>query len=187
MAYGTLNAGSITPGSGNTLTISETVALTGTVTAGLLGAGVALKIHSVTSSTDTGNVDASSGYNFGTALAISSANNPNGAKYLVICGGGRLYANSGDGKSFGVMSAYLTGGTSWTTTNGTQTPHIIQPIQADPVVWRANPMAIGLYTNSTGSAVAVEFKTRLWATASSSCRAEAGTNVEQGLIAIRVH
>tara|TARA_R110000744_G_scaffold39006_1_gene88932 strand:- start:173 stop:1282 length:1110 start_codon:yes stop_codon:yes gene_type:complete len=31
MAYGTLNAGTITPGSGNTLTVSETVAFTGTV------------------------------------------------------------------------------------------------------------------------------------------------------------
>ena len=54
MAYGTLNAGTITPGSGNTLTISETVSLTGnatlggtanalgTVTAGTLGANVNL-------------------------------------------------------------------------------------------------------------------------------------------------
>lgn len=32
MAYGTLNAGAITPGSGNTLTISETVSLTGNAT-----------------------------------------------------------------------------------------------------------------------------------------------------------
>lgn len=32
MAYGTLNAGAITPGSGNTLTISETVSFTGGVT-----------------------------------------------------------------------------------------------------------------------------------------------------------
>tara|TARA_R110000803_G_scaffold62823_1_gene123267 strand:+ start:150 stop:782 length:633 start_codon:yes stop_codon:yes gene_type:complete len=34
MAYGTLNAGAITPGSGNTLTISETVSLTGNATLG---------------------------------------------------------------------------------------------------------------------------------------------------------
>ena len=33
MPYGTLNAGTITPGSGNTLTISETIAL-GTVASG---------------------------------------------------------------------------------------------------------------------------------------------------------
>tara|TARA_R110000803_G_C11952929_1_gene317891 strand:+ start:329 stop:1189 length:861 start_codon:yes stop_codon:yes gene_type:complete len=32
MAYGTLNAGTITPGSGNTLTVSETVSFTGAVT-----------------------------------------------------------------------------------------------------------------------------------------------------------
>ena len=32
MAYGTLNAGAITPGSGNTLTVSETVSFTGAVT-----------------------------------------------------------------------------------------------------------------------------------------------------------
>ncbi len=31
MAYGTLNAGAITPGSGNTLTVSETVTFSGTV------------------------------------------------------------------------------------------------------------------------------------------------------------
>ncbi len=30
MAYGTLNAGAITPGSGNTLTVSESVTFTGT-------------------------------------------------------------------------------------------------------------------------------------------------------------
>ena len=35
MAYGTLNAGTITPGSGNTLTLSESIAL-GTVTSGVL-------------------------------------------------------------------------------------------------------------------------------------------------------
>ena len=39
MAYGTLNAGAITPGSGNTLTLSESIAL-GTVTSGTIGSGV---------------------------------------------------------------------------------------------------------------------------------------------------
>jgi hypothetical protein len=39
MPYGTLNAGAITPGSGNTLTISETIAL-GTVASGVIGASV---------------------------------------------------------------------------------------------------------------------------------------------------
>ncbi len=42
MAYGTLNAGAITPGSGNTLTVSETVAFTGTVSSGTLGSSVIL-------------------------------------------------------------------------------------------------------------------------------------------------
>tara|TARA_R110000824_G_scaffold192646_1_gene374909 strand:- start:394 stop:978 length:585 start_codon:yes stop_codon:yes gene_type:complete len=39
MAYGTINAGAITPGSGATLTISETIAL-GTVASGVIGADV---------------------------------------------------------------------------------------------------------------------------------------------------
>lgn len=45
MAYGTLNAGAITPGSGNTLTISETVSLTGNATLG----GTANALGTVTS------------------------------------------------------------------------------------------------------------------------------------------
>ena len=45
MAYGTLNAGTITPGSGNTLTISETVSLTGNATLG----GTANALGTVTS------------------------------------------------------------------------------------------------------------------------------------------
>ncbi len=47
MAYGTLNAGAITPGSGNTLTISETVSLTGNATLG----GTANALGTVTSGT----------------------------------------------------------------------------------------------------------------------------------------
>tara|TARA_R110000803_G_scaffold991_1_gene3322 strand:- start:1317 stop:1925 length:609 start_codon:yes stop_codon:yes gene_type:complete len=39
MAYGTLNVGAITPGSGATLTVSETISL-GTVSAGTLGSAV---------------------------------------------------------------------------------------------------------------------------------------------------
>ena len=65
MAYGTLNAGAITPGSGNTLTLSESIVL-GTVTAGnlsntaivypvghILGSACLVRVHNGSDGTST--------------------------------------------------------------------------------------------------------------------------------------
>mgnify|MGYP003665911553 FL=1 len=47
MAYGTLNAGAITPGSGNTLTVSEAVTFSGAVNLGTPSAGVVTNLSGV--------------------------------------------------------------------------------------------------------------------------------------------
>ena len=47
MAYGSLNAGSISPGSGNTLTVSEAVTFSGAVNLGTPSAGVVTNLSGV--------------------------------------------------------------------------------------------------------------------------------------------
>jgi hypothetical protein len=172
---GTLPVG-VTGGSGLTAL--------GTVTAGVLSAGVALKIYTINQSTDTGDQDASSGYNFGTEISIPSSENPNGAKYLVITGGGRLYVSSGYANCIGVS---LEGGTTWTTTNGTEVSQIVAPYH-ESSNWADCSAVFGLYTNSSGGAVGVEFKCRVKASSSAYIRLYASESVgSEGLIAIRVH
>lgn len=157
----------------------------GTITSGILSAGVALKIFHVNHSTDSGYHNASSGYNYGTALSIPSSDNPNGAKYLIIVGGGRVYSNADH--TINQVGVFLEGGTTWTTTNGTEVSQIITPGAEHPVWWSC-PATFGLYTNSSGGAVGVEFKTRLKASSTNDARMYNGEgNISSGIIAIRVH
>jgi len=178
------NVTALTESSG-TVTLDSGVTVPAASVIGLLSAGVALKVYTMNHKTDSGNQNASSGYNYGTALSIPSSDNPNGAKYLIIAGGGRSYAYA----SFIVnqIGVSLEGGATWTSTNGTEVTQIISPGDEQPTWWSC-PATFGLYTNSSGGAVGVEFKTRLKGSAGSNCRIYNGEgNLSSGIIAIRVH
>ena len=172
---GTLGSG-VTGGSGLTAL--------GTVASGILGAGVSLKIHTATGSGDTSNQ--SNGYNFGPELNIASADNPNGAIFLVISGGGRMLW-TGDMKSTHT-TRHLEGGTAWTTTNGTDNTLIMSSSNylSTTSYWLINPTTYCTYTNDSGGAVEVEFKMRLLSSSTSRWYAN-DTETQGGIIAIKVH
>ena len=142
--------------SGGTVTIDnavqDNITRLGTVTSGNINTG--FKIHTVSFTGDSG-ANSQDPYIWGTALAISSADNPNGAKFLVNCGGGRW-----DGGTLITAGAYFMEGASpsWTSSSGTKTDIVIGPC-AESVGWKSGVQNyIGMYENDTGGATPVEFK-----------------------------
>jgi hypothetical protein len=175
-------------GSGHTLASGVVSSMTGIPAAGvtgLLSSLSALKVHTVTFQVDTGSV--ASGYNFGDALTIPSADNPDGAIFLVIGGGGRILTYP-DGV-YGTLLKYLEGGASWTTTNGIVTPEIITPMYAYTTLNKSyeNGLRIAKYTNSSGGATQVDFKMSTY-TSSGTLRVYANASHHKvGIITIRIH
>jgi hypothetical protein len=158
----------------------------GTVVSGILGAGVSLKVHTATGSGDTS--DQANGYNYGPELNIGSADNPNGAKFLVISGGGRNEWTA-EGQ-VGHRTRHLEGGTAWTTSNGTNNDIIVVSTtymggDSTERDWLANPTTFCTYTNDSGGAVEVEFKMRIYSSMTTRAYANDAFN-EFGILAIRI-
>ena len=157
----------------------------GTVVSGILGSGVQLKVHYVTFESDaTGTL----GYVFGDALTIASGDNPSGAKWLVISGGGRFLQIT-SGNIYGTYLKYIENDDPvWSTTNGTLLTEILVPMQkyVDDSNSEENGMRIWTYTNA-GSAQKVEFKMSIYVDGGTARCYAMGASGSMGILALRIH
>ena len=159
----------------------------GTVASGILGSGVQLKVHYVEFESDTGTQ--ANGYVFGSALTIASGDNPSGAKWLVISGGGRFLSVT-TGEIYGTFLKYIENDDPvWSTTNGTLVTEILVPMQKylhDDNNSQENGMRLWTYTNG-GSAQKVEFKMSIYVSGGSARCYAIGTSGRMGILALRIH
>lgn len=179
--------------SGGTVSLNSAVAnipaagITGVLPVGVTGGSglTALtatkqRVYTVTFDGDTGNQ--SNGYNFGSALTIASGDNPNGAKFLIISGNGRVLATR-----VATPTRYLEGGATWTSSNGAVTTEITTTAHSTAIgEWLANGMNYCTYTNGSGSATQVDFKMYLKSSGTARWYAD-DTETVGGIIAIRMY
>ena len=133
--------------------VQDNITRLGTITSGNINTGFKVHTHSFTG--DSGD-QSSDPRIFGTSLEISESNNPNGAKFLVIAGGGRSATDT-----LMTFGTYFMEGASptWTTTSGTRTSNVIGPCKETDDGWTSGfQNAVGIYENDTGSATPVEFR-----------------------------